>query len=272
MGFELRLRRRADMRRFVLAVTAAAALAVTLWDHAVLPSELFGAARLPNTLIVMIVAAAIAGFAGARPHRIEMMAERLTRPARHDHLTAAITRMRFHERCRQESEALFPAMLLMLDIDHFKAVNDHHGHKAGDKALHHVARTICRNCRASDLVARFGGAEFAILMPGATEADGAGAAERIRRRIAAATVAFEGARISATVSVGVAPVGAACALDGALQAADAALHRAKQSGRDQVCIAAAPDEAPIARAARHHRDKAPAGHGAGMAAPSSARL
>jgi diguanylate cyclase (GGDEF)-like protein len=129
---------------------------------------------------------------------------------------------------------------LLLDADHFKAVNDKYGHAAGDEALCLVARTLHETLRASDITGRIGGEEFTVFLP-ETDLDGAAQlADRLREAIAAAKLIFQDQLIRLTVSIGVAPVGleAATPLDVALQAADEALYRAKQSGRNRVICAA----------------------------------
>ena len=131
-----------------------------------------------------------------------------------------------------------PAALsvLMIDVDHFKAVNDHCGHAAGDAALRAIAEILRVRTRVFDSLARYGGEEFVVVMPGVALADALGAAERLRAEIAAIDFApTPGTVHPLTVSIGV-----ACAelpdmtAEDVLAAADAALYRAKQAGRDRV--------------------------------------
>ncbi len=132
---------------------------------------------------------------------------------------------------------------MMLDLDHFKSINDRYGHAAGDAALQAVATAIRKQVRLFDTVARYGGEEFAIVMPGATAADAAVAAERLRREIAG--LRFEplpGVTHALTISIGVAAVGAEEVDDGEaaaeilLRRADEALYQAKRQGRNQVVV------------------------------------
>jgi diguanylate cyclase (GGDEF)-like protein len=139
-----------------------------------------------------------------------------------------------------------PLAVALVDIDHFKAVNDSFGHLAGDKALREVARTLTIFLREYDLVGRFGGEEFAILLPQAKAVDAYRIAERIRAHISAMPIdvhddpGAEPVRLS--ISIGVAALGARWdsgtggQLTDLLAAADAALYQAKESGRDQVCV------------------------------------
>lgn len=132
-----------------------------------------------------------------------------------------------------------PCACLMLDIDHFKNVNDTHGHPVGDQVLIHVAGIIAANTRASDLAARFGGEEFVVLAAGAALNEAVILAERIRTAIAGSSISVGPARITVTVSIGVAeydmePDFGSNVLEDMIEKADKALYRAKQSGRNRV--------------------------------------
>lgn len=139
--------------------------------------------------------------------------------------------------------------ILAIDVDHFKVVNDSHGHAAGDEVLREVARRLRTHCRASDIVARIGGEEFAVLAP-ATDSDTlAGLAERLRQAVHATPVTANHRTISTSVSIGAAlyPADAADG-EGALQAADQALYAAKRSGRNRLVTAATAAELPMTAA------------------------
>ena len=139
-----------------------------------------------------------------------------------------------------------PLAVALIDFDHFKAVNDSFGHLAGDKALREVARTLTIFLREYDLVGRFGGEEFALLLPQAKAVDAYRIAERIRAHISTTPIdvhddpGAEPVRLS--ISIGVAALGARWdsgtggQLTDLLAAADAALYQAKQNGRDRVCV------------------------------------
>ncbi|HVT66895.1 MAG TPA: GGDEF domain-containing protein [Trebonia sp.] len=131
-----------------------------------------------------------------------------------------------------------PLAVLLADVDHFKRVNDQHGHLTGDEVLRTLAAEMSQQVRESDLVGRFGGEEFAILLAGATADEACRVAERIRRAAGAVTVLGTGAVVSVTISIGVAVLGShGTELNDLLDAADKALYRAKRHGRDQVCLA-----------------------------------
>lgn len=137
--------------------------------------------------------------------------------------------------CRRRGEA---AAVVMFDIDRFKAINDGHGHAAGDAVLRGVADTLRRHVRASDVAARLGGEEFALLCPGMTTAQATDLAERVRKSIREEVPHPAGHGAFVTASAGVAALERSDAgLDAALIAADRALYAAKEAGRDRVMIA-----------------------------------
>jgi diguanylate cyclase (GGDEF)-like protein len=139
------------------------------------------------------------------------------------------------DRARRRHE---PLAVLLVDIDHFKAVNDTHGHLTGDAMLRTLAAEMRQQVRDSDLVGRFGGEEFAILLGGTTTAEAGRIAERVRRGSGVVRVLTNDALVGVTVSIGVAVLGSqGDDLSELLKAADKALYRAKRTGRDRVCLA-----------------------------------
>lgn len=142
------------------------------------------------------------------------------------HLTTTVRRAYDHQR---------PASILMLDIDHFKQVNDDFGHAAGDRVLRAVAERITTSVRAVDLVARYGGEEFVVIMPDTAIADAHAIAERVRRAVSDLPFTEAGRSRHLTVSIGVAGLGDADVEgDDLLARADAALYLAKRAGRNRV--------------------------------------
>jgi diguanylate cyclase (GGDEF)-like protein len=142
-----------------------------------------------------------------------------------------------------------PLAVLLADIDHFKEVNDTHGHLTGDAVLRTLALEMRQQVRESDLVGRFGGEEFAILLSGTTPEEACRVAERIRRGAGVVKVLSRDTVVGVTVSVGVAILGRhGSDLSELIGAADQALYRAKDAGRDRVCLAPAAEVRPEDRA------------------------
>jgi two-component system cell cycle response regulator len=122
----------------------------------------------------------------------------------------------------------------MLDLDHFKRVNDEHGHDAGDKVLIEVGRRMKELIRGQDLLARWGGEEFIILLPETPLTGGMVVAEKIRKRIAGEPFAVSGAVLHLTLSIGVAALGRDQQAEEMIKSADVALYDAKRQGRNRV--------------------------------------
>jgi len=151
------------------------------------------------------------------------------------------------ERSRRHRHTL---TLLMVDIDHFKQVNDSHGHDVGDRAIVAVARTLSLGVRSIDMASRFGGEEFVLLLPETDVALAASAAERLRVEVEALQLSDElGRPVRLTISIGVAsadPDGVADTVSSLLIRADRALYRAKNEGRNRVVCASGAEAGPLA--------------------------
>ena len=173
---------------------------------------------------------------------IEKLRADLARLAMIDPLTAILNRRAFMleyerelSRCVREKTGL---ALAIFDVDHFKDVNDTHGHLVGDKVLRRVADTLRASLRGHDVIGRYGGEEFALLMPGADTAAALAGTERARLAVSERPIQAGPLRIPITVSAGVAAVGAADAdWESLLRRADAALYEAKRNGRNRVVAA-----------------------------------
>ncbi len=172
--------------------------------------------------------------------RLRAREQELRHLAISDPLTGAANRRRFNEVAQAEIERArrqdLPLALLMIDLDHFKAINDRHGHTVGDTALIATTTLINAMLRGHDLLARFGGEEFVVLLPGSPLEGAAQVAERLREAIAGHSLeSADGESIRWTMSIGVAILGDEHdSLDDLIRRADTALYRAKALGRNRI--------------------------------------
>jgi diguanylate cyclase (GGDEF)-like protein len=171
----------------------------------------------------------------------ERLEAELRRLAQMDDLTGLNNRRWFMELAEQElrhsQRTGTPLTICMIDLDHFKAVNDTHGHAIGDHALEILSRLCKDELRKMDIMGRFGGEEFVVALPNATPQDAGFVAERIRKRIAGYRFTGELAGLTLTVTIGIAGVEPGEKnLDAALLRADKALYDGKHAGRDRVMV------------------------------------
>jgi diguanylate cyclase (GGDEF)-like protein len=193
-------------------------------------------ARIPASVVELLVRFAAHA---ALVHRNATLVEEVRHLAAIDGLTGLPNRRSFDaalatevERARRTGQ---PLSLILLDADHFKQVNDTYGHHAGDGVLQAIGRALA-SARAADVAARYGGEEFAVLLPACSAADAVRVAQGLRAAITGAT-----GRLAVTASAGVASLSADVGDERALlAAADAALYRAKASGRDRTVLADGP--------------------------------
>jgi diguanylate cyclase (GGDEF)-like protein len=174
--------------------------------------------------------------AGARMLEMERQLQQLSQ---HDPLTGAVNRRNLARLLHQEWERAarndHPLSCAMLDLDFFKKVNDTHGHSAGDAVLQLVAGVLMDSCRTADVVCRYGGEEFCVLLPETDEKGAADWAERVRKAIADTGIPANGRSFHVTASIGVAGrIGRADNAESLIDAADQALRVAKETGRDRV--------------------------------------
>ncbi len=230
------------------AVLCATALVFTLTSVAVLRGQAGAQALLPPlevrqvtlvfvTSVLSIVVAFVQGYIV-----VMRLVNRLQHLSQHDSLTGLLNRRAIAQCLAREAHRLQrfnePFSVLLVDIDHFKRINDLLGHAAGDEVLRQVAQTLMEQGREVDRVARYGGEEFCVLLPH-TEHEGAlQAAERLRAAVHAREITWHDETLGVTISTGV-----ACAtdptepMDALLRRADEALYRAKAQGRNRVEVA-----------------------------------
>lgn len=174
--------------------------------------------------------------------KLSVAIQRLERLARTDMLTGLANRAAGVERLEEcwaaSNRDGAPLSVLMLDLDHFKSINDRHGHAVGDYVLKTHARILRHEVRAGELTCRFGGEEFLIVCPNTQEESAANLAERLRQAIESYPLDEAAPELRLTISVGVAQRSADMAgPDRLIKAADDALYAAKRAGRNRVCRA-----------------------------------
>ena len=169
-----------------------------------------------------------------------LLGKKLKHMANRDHLTGIHNRRHFMELAEMLLERSLrtggEAFIVLFDLDHFKSINDKHGHAAGDRTLQESARRVKSLLRPYDLFGRFGGEEFILLMPDIYTTNVLQIAERIRRDFCSRPVNFEGRSIALSASFGIARAAPTHDLDTAIRHADEALYRAKHEGRNRVVL------------------------------------
>jgi len=170
---------------------------------------------------------------------VSRLVSELKRASRHDPLTGLLNRRAIDEALAAEVQRArrlgVPFSVLMLDVDHFKPINDNHGHAAGDRALQHLATLLSSQMRDIDRVGRYGGEEFVVLLPATPQEQASGLAQRLCEKVATLPPMWRDAPLPVTVSIGVAEwLGDGDGLPALMARADAALYRAKEDGRNRV--------------------------------------
>ncbi|MDM4764597.1 GGDEF domain-containing protein [Pelomonas sp. SE-A7] len=212
------------------------------------PSPLIDARQLALDTALQLLQQAGAYLPEAEPYSAEWLQgvlDALCDLSSKDALTGLVNRRSFEMAMAREIDRVArsgePALLLVLDIDHFKAVNDTHGHAAGDLVIQAVSRAISDVVRPMDTVARVGGEEFAIILPNCPSSFGQTVAERMREQVARLPVEVApGKSISVTISVGgaFAPQWVRSSSLLWMERADRQLYRAKAEGRNRTCMEA----------------------------------
>ncbi len=234
------LRHRQVAGRYYLTATLCGMLGtaisiLTVWGALPFTGWNYGAIKVGIILQATLLALGLS-LKVRQQQREKMLAERL---AEHDPLTSLLNRRGFS----QQAAALWstslrnqrPLTLVMLDLDHFKALNDQFGHDFGDQALQRVAQVLQATCRAGDLTTRWGGEEFLLLLPETSLAEAMALAERLRLAIQAMQLNAGEQRVDISCSFGVSERGQHSSLEQLINVTDQRLYTAKQNGRNRVC-------------------------------------
>jgi diguanylate cyclase (GGDEF)-like protein len=164
--------------------------------------------------------------------------------ATRDELTGTTNRRymleKMHEEAQRAARNGKPLLFAILDIDHFKQINDQYGHQAGDRALQVFSTVVQNNIRANDILARWGGEEFVILLTEADVSVGMVCLERVRTKVAETEILLDNTSLKLTVSIGVTPYCSGESSEKTMARADAALYNAKAQGRDRIVWASLP--------------------------------
>ena len=239
----MNIRTRGDVLRFTALIWALLSLVIVVLVLAVYPPERWAFEVLFSLAVVTVVGTPVFAFVVDRMRQTTVLREALQQLVDRDRLTQVATRDFFFaafEACPGPA-----GMLLMVDVDHFKTINDTHGHLAGDAVLQRVATLLRAQTREADIVCRFGGEEFVIFLHATSPEGGHATAERMRLAIAAAEVPLADGAVRATVSIGCAEKAADTPVNTAIARADAALYRAKAAGRNRVDMSGSATLPPV---------------------------
>jgi diguanylate cyclase (GGDEF)-like protein len=229
------------------AILSAAVLGVGLLAAAVVavlsPAGAGQAALVSAAAVALIAGPLLVGALLVTNARLHSARQQLRQLATHDHLTGVSNRKHFVAMAERDWSSIrrygTDGAVLMIDVDHFKQVNDRYGKPAGDAVLRRIAEVAAQALRQADLIGRWGGEELVVLLPHTDPMGALDVAERIRAQVSERKMEWNGAQFVCTVSVGVAPVGAVHeTLESIVGDAEQALAEAKAAGRN--CVRMAP--------------------------------
>lgn len=213
----------------------------------VYPYSLVEKSRMMVALSALVLLAVLAEWMRVRSYSATVDThEQLSVDARHDPLTGLLNRRGFEESVAGLPAEHFPAVLAIIDLDHFKVVNDVHGHEAGDEVIRTFADHLRRNLKGRDLLCRWGGEEFVVLLAQARPSEGRTVLDDIRRDFAGTPLPIGDGGLRVTFSAGLARMRDACDFEPALARADQGLYRAKDAGRNRLQFAEVEDAQGVA--------------------------
>lgn len=217
---------------FWTTVTVLIALATTgLIGWILLPPEVFDAAAPSMFLIALFLSSCMSLFACRQIMHLQLAHKTIKLLHATDALTGTTTRRRFFE-AQAEMQAV-PAMVMMVDVDHFKSINDRFGHPVGDEVLIQIAATLMENVQDRDWIVRMGGEEFLVFLPELDWRKAQELATELCSEVSRLRFEIDDHEIDVSISIGLAEHDAANPIDGAIQAADQALLKAKADGRNR---------------------------------------
>ena len=217
---------------FSLKVAVLATIGTNIISFIYLPNDEY-IRNLPIIMAIPILLGAglSLGFS-VKMKKINRMTKQLRHALDHDNLTGVMTRERFYQAL---DELGLPGIVMVVDVDNFKSVNDTYGHFVGDVALVQVANLLGSNVRNNDLVCRYGGEEFILFFPATDRSAAIRIAERVRKKIASTSVICGEVTLNVTISIGVSNLEQGEDFDTALRRADTMMYRAKSKGRNRLC-------------------------------------
>ena len=230
----------------LMLLAALASLAVTLAAVSVLNQLGFGLqtdiASMLSVGVALVVTIPFAWFLIDLLLRVHRDEQRMRSLASYDSLTGLLSRHAFFDNSNNyvslAQREKKPFSVLIIDLDHFKLINDRYGHPAGDAVLKLFADVVNSVARRSDIIGRLGGEEFAVVLPSTTSSEAVEFSERLHQAIGKAVLKFNGNAIRYTASIGLAEfdTDSEDGIDDLLARADLALYQAKQNGRNQTAI------------------------------------
>lgn len=235
----MRLRSHSDVAKLALGATAVASFVVACAIMALYPREEWPWELGLSLTLTVTLTMTISTWIGRKTLETERLTQELQRLVERDRLTDAATRDFFFGQLDRNPDGY--GVSLMVDIDHFKSVNDRYGHLVGDAVIRDVAQVLRNAVRTDDIVCRFGGEEFVIFLRDYDAVDAFAVAERMRKAIADKLIQAETNAVRVTVSIGGSLRERIADIDRAISQADAALYRAKAGGRNRTVFA---DEEP----------------------------